>query len=245
MNEQIIEKIQPIIGLFGQSPWLKALMVLLLSLVLASAVQWFVNRGIRRLAATTATSLDDQIIHLIHRPIFWTVMLLGLQIASQIAGLPDKVLQITASSVFSILIFLWMVFAFKASRIFIGLLSRYSRDTSLIRPQTLPLFTNLAAIAIIVFGVYFVFNAWHVDMTAWLASAGIAGIAIGPFGLDFLGDAGQDIMHFAEFGVVLMLFLIVALPGLAVAEVAAVVVGGSVGVPGLDETARAAAACPA
>jgi monovalent cation:proton antiporter-2 (CPA2) family protein len=36
----------------------------------------------------------------------------------------------------------------------------------------------------------------------------IAGIAIGPFGLDFVGEKGQDIMHFAEFGVVMMLFLI-------------------------------------
>jgi monovalent cation:proton antiporter-2 (CPA2) family protein len=36
----------------------------------------------------------------------------------------------------------------------------------------------------------------------------IAGIGIGPFGLDFIGDRGQDIMHFAEFGVVMMLFLV-------------------------------------
>ena len=36
----------------------------------------------------------------------------------------------------------------------------------------------------------------------------IAGIAIGPFGLDFVGERGQDIMHFAEFGVVMMLFLV-------------------------------------
>jgi monovalent cation:proton antiporter-2 (CPA2) family protein len=36
----------------------------------------------------------------------------------------------------------------------------------------------------------------------------MAGIAIGPFGLNLVGQGGQDIMHFAEFGVVLMLFLI-------------------------------------
>lgn len=36
----------------------------------------------------------------------------------------------------------------------------------------------------------------------------IAGIAIGPFGLSLVGTEGQDVMHFAEFGVVLMLFLI-------------------------------------
>ncbi len=36
----------------------------------------------------------------------------------------------------------------------------------------------------------------------------IGGIIIGPFGLGFVGQEGKDIMHFAEFGVVMMLFLI-------------------------------------
>ncbi|MFA5180897.1 MAG: monovalent cation:proton antiporter-2 (CPA2) family protein [Syntrophales bacterium] len=35
-----------------------------------------------------------------------------------------------------------------------------------------------------------------------------AGIVIGPYALGFIGREGQDIMHFAEFGVVMMLFLI-------------------------------------
>ncbi len=36
----------------------------------------------------------------------------------------------------------------------------------------------------------------------------LAGIAIGPFGLGLVGEEGQDVMHFAEFGVVMMLFLV-------------------------------------
>lgn len=36
----------------------------------------------------------------------------------------------------------------------------------------------------------------------------IAGILIGPYVLEFVGEEGEDIMHFAEFGVVMMLFLI-------------------------------------
>ncbi len=36
----------------------------------------------------------------------------------------------------------------------------------------------------------------------------IAGILIGPYVLGFIGNEGEDIMHFAEFGVVIMLFLI-------------------------------------
>jgi CPA2 family monovalent cation:H+ antiporter-2 len=36
----------------------------------------------------------------------------------------------------------------------------------------------------------------------------LAGIAIGPFALGLVGEEGQDVLHFAEFGVVMMLFLI-------------------------------------
>jgi CPA2 family monovalent cation:H+ antiporter-2 len=36
----------------------------------------------------------------------------------------------------------------------------------------------------------------------------MAGVLIGPYVLGFIGEEGQDILHFAEFGVVVMLFLI-------------------------------------
>jgi CPA2 family monovalent cation:H+ antiporter-2/glutathione-regulated potassium-efflux system protein KefB len=36
----------------------------------------------------------------------------------------------------------------------------------------------------------------------------LAGVAIGPFALGLVGTGGQDVMHFAEFGVVMMLFVI-------------------------------------
>jgi len=36
----------------------------------------------------------------------------------------------------------------------------------------------------------------------------LVGILIGPWGLGLIGEQNQDVMHFAEFGVVMMLFLI-------------------------------------
>lgn len=36
----------------------------------------------------------------------------------------------------------------------------------------------------------------------------MAGVLIGPFGLRLVGNEGEDVMHFAEFGVVMMLFLV-------------------------------------
>lgn len=36
----------------------------------------------------------------------------------------------------------------------------------------------------------------------------LAGVAIGPFAVGLVGEEGQSVMHFAEFGVVMMLFLV-------------------------------------
>ena len=36
----------------------------------------------------------------------------------------------------------------------------------------------------------------------------VAGIVVGPFCLRLVGEEGADVMHFAEFGVVMMLFLV-------------------------------------
>ena len=36
----------------------------------------------------------------------------------------------------------------------------------------------------------------------------LAGVALGPFALRLIGSEGEDVMHFAEFGVVMMLFLV-------------------------------------
>jgi glutathione-regulated potassium-efflux system ancillary protein KefC len=74
----------------------------------------------------------------------------------------------------------------------------------------------------------------------------IAGVALGPFALGMVGHEGQDVMHFAEFGVVMMLFLvglelrpsllwqlrrpILGLGGLQVMGTAAAIMGAAVAV---------------
>jgi MscS family membrane protein len=194
----MLESLKPLIELFGQSPYIQGLVVLALGLITAWLVGLLVNRGIRKLTRHTRTSLDDQIIELLHRPLFWTLALIGLLLALEVALLPARVLEIGRSLVSSLLIFLWMLFALRASRLAITTISRHSRGASLIRQQTLPLFTNLAAVIILALGVYFMFQAWHVDMTAWLASAGIAGIAIGFAAKDTLANLFSGVFILAD-----------------------------------------------
>ncbi len=80
----------------------------------------------------------------------------------------------------------------------LGHVARSDRHISILHPQTLPLFENITNIAIFVFAVYIIFSTWHVDMTAWLASAGIVGIAIGFAAKDTLANLFSGVFILAD-----------------------------------------------
>ncbi|WP_128543113.1 monovalent cation:proton antiporter-2 (CPA2) family protein [Larkinella soli] len=65
----------------------------------------------------------------------------------------------------------------------------------------------LQAIVYLAAGVLFVPLAKRLGLGSVLGYL-LAGMVIGPAGLGFVGDEGHDLMHFAEFGVIIMLFLV-------------------------------------
>ncbi|WP_235615331.1 mechanosensitive ion channel family protein [Candidatus Thiodiazotropha endoloripes] len=91
-----------------------------------------------------------------------------------------------------------MLFAIRLSKLLLQVASSRASDHAVIRPQTLPLFTNLFAITFFIFAVYFIFQAWHIDMTAWLASAGIIGIAVGFAAKDTLANLFSGVFIMAD-----------------------------------------------
>lgn len=198
MPEQLLEQLKPLISLFGDKPWIKGLVIVVLSIFIAWIVQWFVTRGIRRLTARTKTSLDDQIVGLIYRPIFWTVVLFGALLAAIVAQIPEATIRVGRPAIITILILLWMLFALRVSKLLVRALSSRGSDDSLVRTQTQPLFTNIAAVVIIALGIYFIFQAWKIDMTAWLASAGIVGIAVGFAAKDTLANLFSGVFIMAD-----------------------------------------------
>ncbi|MES9825363.1 MAG: mechanosensitive ion channel domain-containing protein [Candidatus Thiodiazotropha endolucinida] len=202
--EQLVDKIdvpdqlEPLIVLFGNHPWVKGLIVLLIFIVLAKVVEWIVIPLVRRLASHTSTHIDDLIVQYLRSPLFWTLALIGIVASSSMVGIEESVRSALASFVLSVLILLWMLFAVRISKLLLSEASRRAKPNAMVRPQTLPLFTNIAAITIIIFAVYFMFQSWHVDMTAWLASAGIAGIAIGFAAKDTLANLFSGVFIMAD-----------------------------------------------
>jgi len=202
--EQLVERIsvskelEPLLSLFGDHPWIKALLILLLFFILAKILEWILIPLIRRITARTSTEIDDLVVRYIRTPLFWSIILLGFPAAAAALSAPSSLRDTLLSLVVSVMIFLWMMFAVRTSRLALSVASRRAKPNALVRPQTLPLFTNLAAITIVVFAVYFIFQSWRVDMTAWLASAGIVGIAIGFAAKDTLANLFSGVFIMAD-----------------------------------------------
>ncbi|BBP46099.1 hypothetical protein THMIRHAS_14720 [Thiosulfatimonas sediminis] len=79
----------------------------------------------------------------------------------------------------SIDIVVWGQFFFRSAKFYLKRFSAFDTEGSFIKPQTLPLLENASAVVIVLFTGYLLFITWDIDMTAWLASAGIIGIAVG------------------------------------------------------------------
>lgn len=171
--------------------------IVVASLAAMYVVDYLFSHVCRALARRTATTLDDSFIDMIHRPIRASVLLFGLWLTAQHLGVSGNPLFIIAASFKTLAAVLWLIFAMR----FTGLLLTYMNSIeriSLVEPRTQPLFDNLAKIVLLAGAVYVIMLFWHVNLTAWLASAGIIGIAIGFAAKDTLANLFSGIFILAD-----------------------------------------------
>ena len=192
--------LEPYLGFFGGNVWLQALVVIVASQLVARIFDRVICAAIKNLTTRTQFSFDDYLIDHLHRPIYFTLMLIGLALAVSLLQLQlgEAFEQIIFSVLRTIIYIIWSLFLIRATRSLLGAIAASDRGPSAINPQTLPLFQNLVLIAIVVMSVYIIFTAWNVDMTAWLASAGIIGIAVGFAAKDTLANLFSGVFIMAD-----------------------------------------------
>jgi small-conductance mechanosensitive channel len=105
---------------------------------------------------------------------------------------------VLTSALLSYAVFIWSLFLIKFSRSVLRQMAINPTRFALLRNQTLPLFENIAIILVLGLAVYLIFSAWHIDMTAWLASAGIVGIAVGFAAKDTLSNLFSGVFILAD-----------------------------------------------
>ncbi|PCJ25103.1 MAG: mechanosensitive ion channel protein [SAR86 cluster bacterium] len=198
MFAQLQSFIAPLLTVFGDNRFIQAGLAIALSFLAA----WIFNRviitGLKNLARRTRLDLDDHVIDLLHTPIYNSILLLGFASALLILSPPDFYLEIGFSSIQSFALIMWVTFFLRSNRILLTRISKNENRLKVVHQQTLPLFLNLINIIIVVLAVYFLFSAWHIDMTAWLASAGIVGIAVGFAAKDTLANLFSGVFIMAD-----------------------------------------------
>ncbi|MFT5549519.1 MAG: MscS family membrane protein [Candidatus Azotimanducaceae bacterium] len=198
MLSQIQDSIRPYLGYFSDNLWIQALVIILASFIIAWIFDRFIITTLKRLATKTKVDIDDQLIDLLHTPIYSSIILLGLSFAIYILSLGNLVEFIAFSFFKTIALIIWSILLLKATRILLRHIAKNDEHINILHIKTLPLFENIANITIFIFAIYIIFSTWNIDMTAWLASAGIVGIAVGFAAKDTLANLFSGVFIMAD-----------------------------------------------
>jgi MscS family membrane protein len=198
MFEEFQSGIAPFLAIFSDNNYIQALLVLALSFVAAWLFNFVIISGLKKLALKTRFVLDDQLIELLHPAIHNSILLIGLASAILIVSPPAPYSGIAFSVIQTFVLIVWVIFLLRSNRILLTRIAKNEKRIKIVHQQTLPLFLNLINIFIVVMAVYFLFSAWNIDMTAWLASAGIVGIAVGFAAKDTLANLFSGVFIMAD-----------------------------------------------
>jgi small-conductance mechanosensitive channel len=190
--------LEPYLGVFGTNVWLQAAVAVIGSWILAWIFDHVICTMLKKLTSRTQFEFDDYIIDHIHKPIRATLILIGMALAVAILKLNESFDTILLSLLLTIGYLVWTLFLIRSTRELLAAIAASETRLATVNPQTLPLFQNTAMIFIMVFAVYVIFTAWNIDMTAWLASAGIIGIAVGFAAKDTLANLFSGIFIMAD-----------------------------------------------
>lgn len=187
----------------GPQPWWQALQVLTASLVLAFLLRWILTRIVPQLTSRTRTGVDDEVIRYLRTPVFVSVLLFGASVALALSELREPYPRHALSAIKTLAVLVWVVFASRVAKLVLQALSRHHERFRFIQPQTLPVLSNVSTAVVFGGAVYFLLLAWDVDVSAWVASAGILGLAASLAARDTLANlfAGLSILADTPFKV--------------------------------------------
>jgi len=152
-----------------------------------------------RLAARTDTLLDDAVLTHLKGPLAISLIALSWYESLILLKMGAPLLVFSRGLFVSLGVVAWIVGCWGAVRAALAvLLARPEQPGHLVRPRTAPVIESVAKLVVAAMGLYFLFDAWHVDVTAWLASAGIIGVAVGFAAQESLGNLVAGFFILAE-----------------------------------------------
>lgn len=196
----LIARIQQLSEIVGPNVFLQAAIIAVVFIVIGKIADWIISAIIGRIARRSVNEYDDQFVALVHRPVFLSFVVLGLALATRRIGMSPPPEFITIGILKTIVIFVWYNTLSNVMNLLVKVLSG-TKDSKIVQTGMLSLLHNVMKIIAVALTGYFLFLAWDINVTAWLASAGIVGLALSFAAKDTLSNlfAGVSIIIDAPY----------------------------------------------
>lgn len=150
-----------------------------IGVVAAFLVRWVLLNTVMRAVRPLPGELADKLLRIIANVGALLIAYVALALAIRVLGLSDGVENIVLRVLVTLLVLQLMRSAMRAARVGLEVVGALRDRFPIVEERTLPLFDLLANVVIIGIAAYALLMVWDIDPTAWLASAGVVGIAVG------------------------------------------------------------------
>ena len=176
---EVIQKWLPQVWAFmNESKLVGAIVIVVAFAILAWLADFLINRVLTALVRKSKFRLDDQILEIVHRPVWISVVLVGAIAAVQwISPRPPFTFILTAL-LQSLLVVIW---AFAINRVILRIMEdliSHWRQVGREGSEIIGLVGNVTRILVLAGGIFLLLSMWKINITPLLASAGIAGVAV-------------------------------------------------------------------
>jgi small-conductance mechanosensitive channel len=179
-------------------PALLLLIVISLGYAAGKLLQFILTQAGKRLTGKTSTEFDDKLLHVARNPALTVPFILSLFIVTAIVPLPSGIRELTVNVLATVLLLSLLRSALRAAHVFLELLAERKDKVDIIEARTLPMFEISSKVLLVALAGYLALVIWGVDPTAWLASAGVIGIAVGFAARDTLANLFSGIFIVAD-----------------------------------------------
>jgi MscS family membrane protein len=190
--------LQPAWDFLSPYPGLLTILLIMTAYVLGRFLRFLLSKVLNRLADITNNESDNHLVEYLTRPIVLTTVILALMLAVSAFELPTGLHDATLSMLATILLLSWMRAGLRTARIVLELVGSHHHRIEIIQEKTIPLFNMGLKMLVVGFGAYIFLLIWGVNPTAWLASAGVIGIAVGFAARDSLANLFSGIFLVAD-----------------------------------------------
>ncbi|MFT7521432.1 MAG: MscS family membrane protein [Kiritimatiellia bacterium] len=164
---------------FLESPVLQALAITTGGILTALGVSVFSRTVLLRLTANTATDLDDVLVHHGRGPLALSIALGAAYYALIRFGMVPHTQFVVAGAFGTTVVGSWALAGHFIAHAGLRNALKHQHKIAILTTRTVPLFEILSRVVVWGGAAYFILIVWNIDPTAWMASAGIVGVAIG------------------------------------------------------------------